>query len=504
MTATFDNQRRADQGDGTYLNPIMAGDHPDPTVLRDGDDYFMTFSTFETFPGIIIWHSKDLVNWQPIGPALHRPLGSIFALDLCKVGNRFYIYIPVKPTAEGEIKGRAVQTFVIYTDDIWSGQWSEPIHLAGMEGPIDPGHVIGEDGRRYLFTSGIRRIRLTDDGLAVDGQLEYVYDGWRYPEDWITEAFALEGPKMFRRGDFFYLVSAVGGTSGPVTGHMVIVARSRSVHGPWENHPNNPIIRTQHKSEAWWSRGHATIFEGPAGQWYSIYHGYENAHRGLGRQTLLEPINWTEDGWPIAMGGDLAKALPKPIPNSVGAHGVPISDDFSEPRWGLVWNFYKPSANETSRAKFGDGLILKAKGTDVVSSSPLAAIIGDRDYEVEVTMELEGEVEGGLLMFFDFRLFSGMGVTSEGMKTYKNGVLFGHWREPAPKSRVLDLKYTVIDHVLTMYYRVPGEAWSRHGIRFETAGQDVNSAVELASLRPAVFAAGEGSVTYRNFKYKAL
>ena len=128
--------------------------------------------------------------------------------------------------------------------DAMSGPWSEPIDL-GIRGAIDPGHVVGEDGTRYLFTSGVRRIQLADDGLSTVGELEKVYDGWRYPDEWITEAYALEGPKLFRRNEWFYLVSAVGGTAGPPTGHMVIVARSRSVHGPWENHPRNPIARTR-------------------------------------------------------------------------------------------------------------------------------------------------------------------------------------------------------------------------------------------------------------------
>ena len=95
----FDGQRIADQRNGTYLNPIFAGDHPDPTILRDGDDYYLTHSSFESSPGLLIWHSRDLLNWQPVGPAVTTPLGSLFAVDLCKVGERYYLYIPVIPTA---------------------------------------------------------------------------------------------------------------------------------------------------------------------------------------------------------------------------------------------------------------------------------------------------------------------------------------------------------------------------------------------------------------------
>jgi xylan 1,4-beta-xylosidase len=101
-----------------------------------------------------------------------------------------------------------------------------------VSGCIDPGHAVGEDGKRYLFFNGVRRIALTDDGLATAGELEQVYNPWRYPDDWVVEMFAAEGPKLLRRGDWFYLVAAVGGTSGPPTSHMVIVARSHSIMGP--------------------------------------------------------------------------------------------------------------------------------------------------------------------------------------------------------------------------------------------------------------------------------
>ena len=293
-----EGQRQADQGDGTFLNPILSGDHPDPTILKDGDDYYMTFSSFNSFPGIVIWHSRDLVNWQPVGPALRKNLGTVWALDLCKHGNRYYIYIPGLPP------GKGWSVFVIHAEKI-EGPWSDPIDLK-VEGCIDPGHAVGEDGKRYLFVNGIRKIRLTDDGLATDGKLEPAYDPWRYPEDWVTENFAPEGPKLLRRGPWFYLIPAVGGTAGPVTGHMVIAARSRSIHGPWEHCPHNPLVRTVSTSEPWWSRGHATLVEGPAGDWWMVYHGYENGFRTLGRQTLLEPIEWTDDGWFRAKG---AKAV---------------------------------------------------------------------------------------------------------------------------------------------------------------------------------------------------
>ncbi|MFA9217887.1 MAG: family 43 glycosylhydrolase [Sphingomonadaceae bacterium] len=159
-------QHAADQGDGRYLNPILADDHPDPTVLKDGDAYYMIFTSFESAPALTIWHSRDLVNWLPLGPALQHPPGKVFAVDLCKHAGRYFIYLPVIPNALSEgLRGPGI--FVIHADHI-TGPWSEPIS-PNVSGHIDPGHVVGEDGKRYLFLSGISRVALSDDGLATAG-----------------------------------------------------------------------------------------------------------------------------------------------------------------------------------------------------------------------------------------------------------------------------------------------------------------------------------------------
>ena len=103
-----EGQRRADLGDGTYLNPIVAGDHPDPTVLKDGDDYYMTFSSMFSYPGVILWHSRDLVNWAPIGPALTKPMGTVWAMDLVKHEGRYFIYIPIFNADAPEFRGAGI------------------------------------------------------------------------------------------------------------------------------------------------------------------------------------------------------------------------------------------------------------------------------------------------------------------------------------------------------------------------------------------------------------
>ncbi|MGO4237847.1 family 43 glycosylhydrolase [Pseudarthrobacter sp. YAF2] len=501
-----EGQRRADLGNGTYLNPIFPGDHPDPAILRDGDDYYVTFSSFESTPGLIIWHSKDLLNWQPLASALPTAVGCVFAVDMCKVGDRYFIYIPVIPTAVSPDPTAPPLIYVIHSDNM-AGPWSDPVDL-GIAGHIDPGHVVGEDGHRYLFLSGVSRVRLSADGLSTDGEVEHVYDGWHYPDDWVTEAYALEGPKLTRRNGFFYLTTAVGGTSGPPTGHMVTVARSRSVNGPWEECPHNPIIRTWNESEPWWSKGHATLFEGPNGQWWSIYHGYENGFTTLGRQTLLESIGWDDDGWPCAMGGDLSTPLPSPSPvtqlSSDGTRGLALTDDFSTPRFGVQWSFHSPSKDEYLRLSLDDGLLLQARGESPSESSPLTCIVGDRRYEVTVQMEVEEGTQGGLLLYYSGRLFCGMGHDGDRMVSYRAGRAIPYWHEPAPSTQVLHLKINNDNHIVTQYYSTDGITWTRHGLRFNVAGYNTNTADELLSLRPALFAIGAGRVRFRNFTYRAL
>lgn len=494
-----EGQRKADLGNGTFLNPIVSGDHPDPTILKDGDDYYMTFSSFYSYPGLIIWHSKDLVNWAPIGPTLTTSLGVIWAVDLCKHDDRYFIYIPADP------KGEGWSIYAIWADDI-AGPWSEPVNLH-IDGCIDPGHIVGEDGKRYLFVNGIRKIRLTDDGLATDGELEMAYDPWRYPSDWIVENFAPEGPKLFRHNDWFYLVTAVGGTAGPVTGHMVIAARSKSIHGPWEHCPHNPLVRTQSEQEPWWSKGHATVVQGPEGDWWMVYHGYENGFRTLGRQTLLEPIEWREDGWFYATGGDLSKPLPKPTRKALSTSGFALSDDFSQNKFGIQWSFHNPRPEEMARVRYGDkALLLSAHGSSPADSSPLTCPVSDRAYEVEVAMTLSDntDTEAGILLFYNHKAYVGLGFTQKVLKLYQYSEEL-KWAGRPIDSREVRFKLTNNRHVVTYHYSFDnGRTWLLHGTRMEVSGMHHNVFGGFLSLKVALYCTGEGSVTLRDFQYRAI
>jgi xylan 1,4-beta-xylosidase len=490
----FDGQRKADRGDGTYLNPIMAGDHPDPTILKDGADYYMTFSTFDSYPGLVIWHSRDLVNWRPVTAALKPNIGSVWAPELAKHKGRYFLYVPVKASPN--------TSYVIWADRI-EGPWSDPIDLK-LPNHIDPGHAVGEDGSRWLFLSGGDRVRLSDDGLSRIGEPEHVYDPWRYPQDWVVEGFSPEGPKITRHGGYFYLITAVGGTAGPPTGHMVIAARSRSIHGPWENCPHNPLVRTTDVRERWWSRGHATLVEGPAGDWWTVYHGYENGFLTLGRQTLLDRVEWTPDAWPRMAGGDLSKPLPKPKGGTAVRHGMPLSDDFSTLALGSKWNFFKPAADEARRARVENNrLVLEARGKAPSDSSPLLLIAGDQAYRFEADVEIDPGAVAGLILFYDERLYCGLGFDQTRFVTHQYGIERG--RPANPNGRRMRIRVTNDRHIVTFDTSGDGgRTWRRFDRGMEVSGYHHNVRGGFLTLRPGLYAAGTGEARFSRFTYEAL
>lgn len=491
----IEGQRKADLGDGTYLNPILAGDRPDPSVLKDGDDYYLVVSSFETYPGLPLWHSRDLVNWEPIGTALRKNVGSVWAPDLCKYQGRYYIYFP------GKGEGGRGTNYVVWSDDI-RGPWSDPIDL--KVGWIDPGHIVDGDGKRFLMLSGGNLAPLARDGLSVVGPLRKVYDGWVYPEEWETEGFALEGPKMLRRGDYFYMLSAEGGTAGPPTSHMVVCARAKALEGPWENSPYNPVVRTRERSELWWSRGHATLVEGPDRNWYLVYHAYENGYRTLGRQTLLEPVEWTEDGWLRSKGSDLAAPIPIPAGGSAVPHGLALSDDFSSNKRGIQWGFFGGGADDANRFRYEKNeLVLKAKGSSPKDCSPLSFVCGDRAYEVQVEIEIDPRAAAGLLVFYSDRLYAGLGFSGRNIVMHRNGLeRFG--QKPGEIRSRFHLRLRNDRNIVTLFYSADGERWTRYPVAMEVSGYNHNVAHGFLSLRPALYAAGQGEVRFKNFKYHAL
>ncbi|MBN2524482.1 MAG: family 43 glycosylhydrolase [Bacteroidales bacterium] len=470
-----------------FLNPIFAGDYPDPSLLRDGDDYYIVHSSFDYYPGLLIWQSKDLINWIPVTNALHKYVGSVWAPDLVKYNNKYYIYFPANNT-----------NYVVTADSI-NGTWSDPVDL--KIGNIDPGHITDNNGKRYLYFSSGGYVPLSDDGLSVIGEIKHSYAGWTIPRDWTIECFCLEGPKLIKRGDYYYLTVAEGGTAGPATGHMVISARSTTPFGPWENSPYNPIIRTKESSEKWCSQGHGTLFEDATGKWWIVFHGYENGFYNMGRQTLLQPVEWTNDDWYIIPDSNsVDKPIKKPEGETIET-AFTLCDKFDGNYLKPQWKFF--GEYNSNRYHFEDNsLVIEAKGNSAGESSPLLCIPSDHSYIAQVELFIEGDATGGLVLFYNQKAYSGILADYENILANLRG-----WQFPTEKKVInkhVFIRLKNVHNIIDMYYSIDGEDWIKIENSLEVSSYHHNVLGDFLSLRIGLCSMGVGQVRFRNFIYKPI
>ncbi len=411
----------------------------------------------------------------------------MWAPDISKCNGKYYIYFPASD-----------KNYVIWSDSI-AGPWSDPVELKA-EG-IDPGHFMDQNGKRYLYLNSGSYVPLTDNGLSVAGAAKHVYEGWPIPKDWSIELFALEGPKVTKRGDYYYLTVAEGGTAGPPTGHMIISARSKSPFGPWENSPYNPIIRTQRKSEQWWSKGHGTLIDDANGKWWIVFHAYEKDYLNMGRQTLLEPVEWTKDGW-FRIPEGVKTENPIKLPMRKGKRSqFSLNDSFAGKSLGLQWKFYQEY--DTTRFHFtGESLAIKGKGSTTANCSPLLCVPADHSYTAEVELTIEGDATGGLVMFYNSGANSGILANSKDIITNLRGWHFAS--NPNIINKHVFLRLKNIENTVDMYYSLDGKEWIKGGSSIEVSSMNHNAFSGFISLRIGLCSIGKGTVKFKNFKYAAI
>lgn len=489
LQAQFKNgkQKQGDLGNGTFLNPVMGGDYPDPSIMRDGKDYYMVHSAFDYLPALTVFHSIDLVNWQPISSALTTYLGSGWAPDICKYNDQFLIYFTVAG------KGN----FVVTAKSPY-GPWSNPVDL--KIGGIDPCHIVDEAGQRWLFLSGGTRVKLAADGLSViTGTSEKVYEGWVFPKEFESDGFNLEGPKLKKIGNYYYMISAEGGTAGPPQSHMAVVARAKSLDGPWENAPNNPLVHTYKDSDKWWAKGHGSLIDAPDGKWWIVYHAYENGFIGSGRQTLLEPVEITKDGWLKAPTGS-AVQLPvkKPVKSQIIVQPYAHLNKF---RIGLEWKFYKKYNAE--RTSFNDGVLtLKAQGKTPQESAPLLFVTNAHSYEISAKIEIDSSTVAGLILFYNSDFYVGTGFDTNKRYRWRKGTVRGTW--PNNGQQTVWLKIRNINHIITGYYSYDGINWEKEIWGMDISGYHHNTLYDFVSVLPGLFAYGNGEAKFSHFAFKVL
>ncbi len=305
----------------SFTNPILAGFYPDPSICRAGNDYYIVNSSFAYYPGLPIFHSKDLLNWKLIGHALDRPE----QLDLDGAGVSRGLFAPAISYNKGTFYIVCtlidkLGNFVITATDP-KGPWSNPVAIPQVNG-IDPSLFFDDNGRSYIVYNSIppdnkplhnghRTIRMMafdPVSLKVTGEEKLVVNGGT---DMAKKPVWIEGPHIIKKDGWYYLICAEGGTG---YNHSEVVFRSKEVEGPYESYEKNPILTQRHldpkRNNPITTTGHADFVEDKNGKWWAVFLGcrpYDGDHYNTGRETFMAPVEW-KDGWPnFNLGGEEVK-----------------------------------------------------------------------------------------------------------------------------------------------------------------------------------------------------
>ncbi len=329
---------------GTYQNPVLGGDYPDPSVIRVGRDYWATATTSQWAPIFPLLHSTDLVNWRLAGHVFDTPpawsAGSYWAPEIDEHGGRFFVYYTARKK-DGPLcvaVADAAKPEGPYTD-------RGPM-VCQDAGSIDAAAVQDELGRRYLVWKEDGNSRklptpllaqpLSFDGRKLIGKPVVIL---RNEAPW--EAHLVEGPFIIRRGEWLYMFYSADACCGRRCNYKLGVARARKLLGPWERHPKNPILAA---NDDWKCPGHGSIVTDPAGRTFLLYHAYHPTDfEYVGRQGLLDEVTWDASGWPaINAGRGPSRSAPSPLGKPAARSEAAIEDEFAQakidPAWQWPWD----------------------------------------------------------------------------------------------------------------------------------------------------------------------
>ncbi|WP_407082124.1 glycoside hydrolase family 43 protein [Sphingomonas hengshuiensis] len=427
---------------GEYRNPILQGFFPDPSVTRVGEDYYLVTSTFSYFPGIPVFHSRDLVNWTQIGNAIDRP----DQLDFKKLGLSRGVFAPTIQAKDGlfYILNTCVDcggNFTITAKNP-AGPWSDPTWLPDLDGGIDPSLFFDEDGRIWILNNGPpegtpqyqghRAIWIQEFDLKTlksFGPRTLLVNGG---VDISKKPVWIEGPHIFKKDGWYYLSCAEGGTA---EGHSQVLLRSRSVTGPFVPNPANPVLTQRglpaDRADPITSAGHAQLVETQKGDWWATFlavRPYAGDFYTIGRETFLLPVTW-KDGWPqITAPGQTIPylharpALPKGAKPAVPTNGAfTVRDEFAgatlPPYWMMARN---PRSNWYALQGGALRLTARAEGLgDNANPSFLARRQQHRSATAETLVRFTPEKDGdraGLSVFQNDDYWFFVGIKQVGGK----------------------------------------------------------------------------------------
>ena len=475
-------------------NPILPGFNPDPSIVRVGEDYYIATSTFEWFPGVQIHHSRDLANWALVA----RPLNRASQLDLrgdpdsCGVwapclshdGARFHlVYTDVKRygrTTVGGASGASLRDFHNYlvTCETIDGDWSDPVHLNSSG--FDPSLFHDEDGHKWLVNmlwdhrpgrnrfGGIVLQEYSPEARRLIGERVDIFPG--------TPLGLTEAPHLYKRGGWYYLLTAEGGTGW---NHAVTMARSRSLTGPYELHPDTYILSSRTRPDAPLQRaGHADLVETPAGEPWLVYLcGRPLPNRGrcvLGRETAIQPMRWDADGWLHTIGEPGMPVLDVPGPEGRGsAHA---RDDFDGPDLPVDFQWLRTPESGTIFSLTARAGHLRLYGRETIGSLFTQALVARRQqafcYSARCALEFvprHFQQAAGLVAYYNASKFHYLHVSHDEtvgrhlrvMSALPDSPQADAFTAPVPiPDGPIELRVEVDYERLRFAWRAPGAAWS--------------------------------------------
>jgi alpha-N-arabinofuranosidase len=376
------------RGGRTFNNPILPGFHPDPSICRVGDDFYLVNSSFEYFPGVPIFHSRDLVHWRQIGHVLTR----LSQLNLDKMGSSRGIYAPTLRHAGGRFY--MITTLIdgggnfVVTARRPEGPWSDPIWLD--EGGFDPS-LLFHDGRVYYMRTGkgadfehpfVHQVELDPVTLKRRGRMRVIWRG--------TGGVWTEGPHLYHRNSRYYLLAAEGGT---FLGHAQMAARADAPFGPFEPCPRNPILthrrRRGHPIQA---TGHSDLVTLRDGSVWAVFLGVRRheGHTLLGRETYLAPVVFDDDGWPmIGDGGHVELKMLAPALSTHLGPGEPARDDFDDPALAPQWVFLRNPVSGAASLEERPGFLRLWGSPETLDDVAATTFVGRRQEDHAFTCQTE-------------------------------------------------------------------------------------------------------------------
>jgi xylan 1,4-beta-xylosidase len=385
----------------TYTNPVIAGDFPDPSVIRVGEDYYATATTGNWAPHFPLLHSKDLINWTVVGAIFDKKpawaKGDFWAPEIAEDKGRFFVYYTARRDEGAGKKGTLCVAVAVADKPV--GPWQDKGPLVCQEmGSIDGFFVRDEKGKPYLVwkedgndrqqPTWLYAQELDESGTKLKGKPKKLF---RNDAAW--ENHVVEGSYIIRRDGWFYHFYSGNACCGRACNYALGVARAKTLLGKWEKNPANPILK---ENEAWQCPGHGTMVSTPDGRWFKLYHAYRKRSDAfnIGREALLDEVKWTADGWPVINNGrGASRTAAVPFPKTEQKRPRSWLEEFTDARNAALWSY--PLGSE-QKFLLENGFVLLApaeNAKDAAEKNPelvLAQRTVSGDYTATTRIDVSG------------------------------------------------------------------------------------------------------------------